>query len=291
MGYYRHIEAPYLPVDAISLALDKDRAVLRFLVRLDADDCEKQRKQGLIEDLRGTRKLAAPYVPLTVTDTEYAIDGQRYVIFSEGVLDRRTEEFARLWVPGTHFEFHFDPARGMKIDPRGALYGSSRRNTAELVRYMGGIWVFGLWVRTPEIPVDQCCRSVTTAPGTLFITNLKDLGESQPADYVMEGGRSKWLTLAYRITPDAETVAPDAVMNYTLEVLDGKTGKVATDVSWDGWRLEAVDGYAPRHRISVKNGVGRFRVQAMGLLSGETLRVKVAGRFDPSLAECTVKVI
>lgn len=291
MGYFRHIQATRLPVEVISLALDENRAVLRFLTRLTPEDQNTERQPGDAGDLIRTKTLAAPFVPITEAKTAYNIQGQEYVIFAEAVLDRRVDEYARLWVPGTHFEFHLDPARGLKIDPKGALSGPTRRNTAELIRYMGGLWVFGLWVRNPETPVNQCSRSVTTAPGTILLTNLKDLGELQTADFVMAGGRSKWLTLNYRLTADSDSVVPDGMMDYTFEVLDGKTGGVATDISWDGWRIDAVDGYAPRRRILVKNGIGRFRVYAMGLLSGETMRVKVQNRFDPSIAECTVKVL
>ena len=291
MGYFRHIQAKRLPVEVISLALDENRAVLRFLTRLIAEDNNIERQLGDVEELIGTQQLATPFVSVTEAKVTYLINGQKYVIFAEAILDRRVDEYARLWVPGTHFEFHLDPARGLKIDPKGALSGPTRRNTAELIRYMGGLWVFGLWVRNPDTPVDMCSRSVTTAPGTILLTNLKDLGEPQTADFVMAGGRSKWLTLNYRLTADADSVAPDGIMDYTFEVLDGKTGEVASDISWDGWRIDAVDGYAPRRRIEVKNGIGRFRVRAMGLLSGETMRVKVQNRFDPSIAECTVRVL
>ena len=291
MGYFRHIIAKELPVEVISLAIDENRAALRFLTKLENEDEDIHRAFGSVEDLLGTKQLAQPFVPVYAAKQKYYIKGDWYVIFAEGILDKRVDEYARLWVPGTHFEFHLDPARGLKIDPKGALFGATRRNTAELIRYMGGLWVFGLWVRDPETPLDQCSRSITTAPGTIFITNLKDLGEIQDADYVMAGGRSKWLTLNFRLKSDKDSVQPDGIMDYTFEVLDGKTGEIATDINWDGWRIDAVDGYAPRKRISVKNGVGRFRVKAMGLLSGESMRVKVQSRFDPSLVEYTVKVI
>ena len=291
MGYYRHILAPHLPVDAISLAIDETRVALRFLAPLNSSDENRQRSVGNASDLITTKKLACSYSRSEESARSYEIFGRKYFIFAEGILDKRDEEFARLWNPGTHFEIHFDPYHGMRVDAKGALTGKTRRNTAELIRYMGGLWVFGLWVRNPETPVNLCSRSITTAPNTILITNLTELGETQSADYVMEGGRSKWLSLKYRITPKCDFVSQDGTMEYTFEVLDGKTGEVATDVSWDGWRLEAVDGYAPRRRISVKNGVGHFRVQALGLLSGETMRVKVQSLLDPSLAECTISVL
>lgn len=290
MGYFRHVITDHLPLQAAALALDHDRAALRFL------------KPTSIRDVMGsdvadpalllnTGSLAAPFCDERMASHFYNVGGQTFYIFAEAVLDRREPEFARLWVPGTHFVFHFDRNRGLMVDVRGALTGTTRRNTAELIRHSGGIWMFDLWVTDPNLPVDLCNRSVTTAPNTLLLTNISDLGEVWQARDVMRGSCSKWLTLEYRLTSDSETVKPDDVVWMTFEVLDGKTGCRARTISWDGWRIEAVDGYAPSRRIKVQNGVGRFRVQALGLLSGETMRVKVQNRFDPSIAECTVKVV
>lgn len=297
MGYFRHIKAQSLPVEAMSIAIDENRAVLRFLTELrgqlefQQDELPKGISAGNPVSLLETGKLGASYVSPEKRNTFYEINGHRWVVFAEAVLDKREQEFARIWTPGVHIVFYYDPARGLKIDVKGALAGASRRNTAELIRYKGGVWCFDLWVRTPSAPLTECSRSITTAPGTLLFTNLTDLGLEQTADYVMQGARSKWLTLDYRLTPESPTVAPDGVMHYTFEVLDGKTKEVAKDVSWDGWRIEAVDGYAPHKRICVKNGVGRFRVVALGIESGESMRVKVANRFDPSIAECTVECV
>lgn len=102
MGYYRHIVAPRLPVEVVSLALDQNRAVLRFLTSLSSADEVRQRKCGNIEDLRTTARLAAPFVPVEAADVFYEINGRRWVIFAEGILDKRVAEYSRLWVPGTH---------------------------------------------------------------------------------------------------------------------------------------------------------------------------------------------
>lgn len=55
--------------------------------------------------------------------------------------------------------------------------------------------------------------------------------------------------------------------------------------------VEAVDGYAPHRRVTLEHGVGKFKVQALGLESGEQLRVKINSSFETSLAELVLDVI
>ena len=74
-------------------------------------------------------------------------------------------------------------------------------------------------------------------------------------------------------------MAPDGWVDFTLTLKDGKTHAVATDVTWDGYIVEAVDGYAPHKRVAVTNGVGHFRACALGLQAGETMRIKINHRF------------
>lgn len=290
MGYCRHVIAKRLPVEGVSLAIDEHRAALRILASVRDKPIVGNLPKGDATKLLTTECLGAPFVPFEDASCYYEVGGNFWVVVAEAILDKRVPEFQRIWTPGVHFVFYLDPARGLKIDVKGALSGAMRRNTAELIRHLGGLWCFDLWVRNPNAPLTDCSRSITTAPTTRLFSNVENLGEEYTAEEVMAGGCSQWLTLGYRLTPDNDYVVPEGVMHYTFEVLDGKTGEIAKDVSWDGWRVEPVDGYAPHRRIKVENGVGRFRVIAIGLEKGEDMRVKVQHRFNPSLAESTVTV-
>ena len=290
MGYFRHITADSLPIEGVNIAIDENRAALRFLQSFDRSELPSRLTRSETSQLLTTETLGCPHFQSEKTAFFYEIEGRCWVVTNEIILDKTLPEYQRIWTPGVHFAFYLDPSRGLKINPVGAMASVSRRNTAELIRHMGGVWCFDLWVRNPEAPLTECARSITTAPTTLFITNVEDLGERQTVEYVMQGGRSKWLSLAYRLTPDKEVVSPNGSLYYTFEILDGKTGELATDVSWDGWRIEAVDGYAPHKRVEVINGTGRFRVMALGLQVGETMRVKVGHRFNPSLVEAVVRI-
>ena len=289
MPNFRHVLADALPVEAIAIAIDENRAALRFLTRLREDEVAGAVMRPAAE-LLTTAQLASAFVPPSEIRQCYRSEGVDYGIFAEAVLDKRQPPYRNWWKPGVHVIFHFDPARGLQIDPKGALTFLSKRNTAELIRHLGGVWCFDMWVRNPDAPLMECSRSITTAPTTKLFTNVKDLGVPWKAADVMRGGNSKWLNLDYRLIPQTPVVQPNGWAEFLFEVLDGSTGERAADVSWDGYRIDPVDGYAPHRRFSVVNGVGRFRVMALGLNDGESLRVKVANLFQTSVAEATLRV-
>ena len=287
MGYFRHIIADRLESDGLCIVIDEHRAALRFLCRLNDVGGLRLHPRS---DLLSTDRLASACVPFDRIIDAYETDGCYFGIFAEGILDNRTEEFKRLWRPGTHFVFRLDPYRGVRIDIKGSLTMGTLRNTAEQIRYEGGIWCFDLWVRNPTAPLTECSRSITTAPGTVLVTNLADLGEEWKAADVMTGKTSKWLALTYRLTSETPYIEPDGAVFLRFEVLDGKTGQIANDVNADHWIVDAVDGYAPKKRVTVRNGIGRFRVRALDLEDGDSMRIKIKSRYDSSLAECIIPV-
>lgn len=290
MAHFRNVVADSMSIDAMSVAIDENRAALRFLARLLPSEIAKGLIEASCDELTSTAKLAEPFLPINAAKKIYRDGSDFYAIYAEIIMDKRESPYKAMWTPGVHFVFYYDPARGLKVDPKGALTNLTKRNTAELIRYLGGLWYFDLWCRDPKAPLTQCSRSITTAPGVKLFTNIEDLGEKWPASEVMKGGNSKWLNLDYRLRSQNESVTPGGWAHFEFEILDGSTGQRAEDVSWDNYRIEAVDGYAPHRRFRVENGIGQFKVMALGLESGESLRVKVANKFQTSLAECTLQV-
>ncbi|MDY2868038.1 MAG: hypothetical protein SOT69_04840 [Mesosutterella sp.] len=288
MTYLRHIVAKSLPYPVLSVAVDDAKAVLRVLVDRKSFFNYEGQTEGNADDLKTTAKLSSPFTGLR--DTYYTIQGKEYCIMAEGILDKTSTVYSANWVPGAHWSFHIINGRGIFIDVRPELSYFNKRNSADYGRYAGGMWLFDVWVTDQNAPVIECNRSITTAPDTILVTNLDDLGEEWAADVVMQGNQSRWLNLGYSLEPDSETVAPDGWVTYTLKILDGKTGEVLPSVTWDGFIVDPVDGYCPHRRVSIVNGVGTFRQQALGLQSGETMRVKIDHRFYTGRAEHTVKV-
>ncbi len=54
--------------------------------------------------------------------------------------------------------------------------------------------------------------------------------------------------------------------------------------------LEEVNGYLPKRRVDLTGGVGQFRVGALGLVAGDTVRVKAGFRFYTGLGDITLPV-
>lgn len=288
MPHFRHIIADELPVDHFSLAIDETRAVFRILAPASAFQRAEDAVHAPLEELSTTVQLGTAACK-SVLRRIYTIKGGEYGVLAEIIIDKNLPEFQRNWIPGAHFVTCFDGMR-IVVDVKGGLTFFDHRNTAEYCRARGGLWLFDLWVRNPADPVTNCARSITTTADATIITNVADLGERWPAADVMTGTTSKWLNLAYELTPSSETVAPDGWVDFTLKLLDGKTGELADDVNWDNFIIEPVDGYCPHRRVAVVNGVGTFRMKALDLRAGETMRVKVGVRFWRSRVESSVIV-
>lgn len=288
MPYARHIIAESLPYTHFSLAIDETRAVFRILVKYD-NFLEEPLFVDETEKLQTTKKLATSFINQS-PERIFHLDDGYYFILSECIIDKTLPEFQRVWLPGAHLVTRFDRNSGFSVDIKGGLTYFDHRNTAELIRQKGGLWLFDLWVRNPEASLIDCARSITTTADSVVITNLEDLGERFSAQEVMAGGASSWLNLAYELKADSSFVKPDGWVSFTFKVLDGKTKEMAEDVNWDNFIIEPVDGYCPHRRFAVKSGVGTFKAQALALNEGETLRVKVGVRFWSSRAEASVVV-
>lgn len=55
--------------------------------------------------------------------------------------------------------------------------------------------------------------------------------------------------------------------------------------------VEAISGYVPNTRVSIFNGQGVFKAMALGLVSGDTLRVKVGSKNISGLADISIPVV
>lgn len=288
MPYLRHIIAKSLPYKYFALAVDETRAAFRILAPSEEFTVTDDAQHFDEEKLKTTESLALRYYQQKA-DKVFTVGEEKLCIVAEVILDKTVKELQRMWVPGAHFVTWFSN-NAFHVTLKGTMTYFDMRNTAELCRSEGGWWLFDLWVRNPDAPLTECARSITTTADAVVVTNVDDLGEQWDAEEVMKGESSKWLNLGYELTPSSETVEPDGWVTFTLRILDGKTGELAEDVSYNGFIAEAVDGYCPHRRVSVVNGVGTFRVKALGLLEGETLRVKINHRFFSGRAEATVNV-
>ena len=87
-----------------------------------------------------------------------------------------------------------------------------------------------------------------------------------------------------------ETVKPNEIFKIKVVALHNFDQQVCEELTWDGFVAEPVDGYVPHRRVSLVNGRGEFKAQALSLEDGETMRVKFGKKDFTGLAECTVKI-
>ena len=169
MAYFRHVKTNKLPFDYLSLAIDDNRAVFRILLHKDHDmsSVSASAKEANAELLKTTEQLATPF--LAERDKYFVVDGKPLAILCEGILDKTSGLYKRDWVPGAHFVFHYSTHAGMFIDCKGGLTFFNKRNTAELVKYSGGMWLFDLWVRNPNDPLTAVSYTHLTLPTKLEV--------------------------------------------------------------------------------------------------------------------------
>ena len=85
-----------------------------------------------------------------------------------------------------------------------------------------------------------------------------------------------------------ETMEPDGTAEFSVQATDYYGDPII--VNYGGFELEAVDGYVPHRRLRLVDGVGKFKAIALGLQSGETMRIKLNMKYRTGLAQWVVKV-
>lgn len=146
---------------------------------------------------------------------------------------------------------------------------------------------------------DMMTAPVIANPSQKLITNL-DMGsdivtgsggivtpaQKQRADTAVTLFREYWIPRVVISGPDS--IRADGIAEFTVQCFH-KGDQPCTDSH--EYYLETVSGYAPHKRIQVVRGKGAFRIMALGLRKGETLRFKVNDKYWTGKAEKTLTVI
>ena len=83
-----------------------------------------------------------------------------------------------------------------------------------------------------------------------------------------------------------ENARPNEMIDVTVKVMrDGKMYPLNHQ-----YIVDAIDGYSPYNRVDVVNGVGKFKMQALYLKSGEKMTFKLNDGFYTSKSEKTVNI-
>ena len=282
------------PYDYLHLQQDENRFVVRLLTKAGKEYQAPDTKIYPITALDTTKEVASRYLDECVDigwERQYLYKNQRYYVMAECVFDKREPQWKRTWAPNANIIFSI-AMRGDKIfrcHEKGLATTLTKWRTNFYMVDQDLLVPAQLFCRSPSDPVNVVCKSLTAKPNCI-LGNV-DLSEAvvQTPDTVDKDGKSsKFLQLAYQLSAPA-TVKPDQKFKVTVTALDGY-GKPTTDVTYDGFVIEAVDGYVPHRRCTLTNGVGSFDAIALGLEDGEEMRIKFGRKFGTGLGECIVSI-
>jgi len=131
---------------------------------------------------------------------------------------------------------------------------------------------------------DSCSFRLTLHPDHGPVGNL-DSGPEHTASEIPAIGRKALPSL--RLEAPA-SIAPEGVAEIGVKVVTGRSrliGDAAPEIF-----LEATGGYLPHQRVRADAGTASFRFMALGLVAGESVRLKAGFRHFSGVAEAEIRV-
>ena len=154
------------------------------------------------------------------------------------------------------------------------------------MRLMGDTeWPVIMTLPYPGAPFTEANFVVRNRAGNAFISNLT--GWKVTADRPENDGILGTLP-GIKLSAAEVTTSPNGSVNLEATVIDSN-GATVPGGSFTIY-LEETGGFVPLRRIKTANGKASFRVSAMGMLAGETFKVKAGFRNYSGCAEVLVKV-
>lgn len=293
----RIVHSPNFPFEYTCVVQNKEKLAVRGLIKATA----KLPEHAVIKeqnDLLTTDKLATSEVSrnkwMVYNGNCFRINGELYLIACETVFERSDRRWVHSWSPSANIMFSIE--YGEKHE--NILRPYDRTLETYLTKWKSPEFGWAnrlttlaqIYVNSPDDTVDVTAKSITCRPNRL-ITNIPidDAFITTNEELINTKGASDFLTVNYKLIPQA-TVKPNGMTEIQVAAYRGLSTQIATEVNYDGFEVEMVDGYCPHRRVKMVNGVGSFKVMALGLENGEIMRVKFGKKFYTGLAECSIKV-
>lgn len=121
-----------------------------------------------------------------------------------------------------------------------------------------------------------------------FATDASKFVSNLPFNTVTEAHmiQHRWNSLPTLAIEGASTMPAGGTASFTLNsTLDGVTFDHPLDID-----IEHINGYVPNTRVRMQ-GTASFRVQALGLEAGDSIKLKAGFRYLGSRAEKTIRII
>jgi len=129
----------------------------------------------------------------------------------------------------------------------------------------------------------KCSINLRSNPGLGFVSNV---AAWEPLDHLC--------TVEPLMLPGIEvshepTIAADGVATVQVRLVNQETDETLS--AHCDLFLETTGGYLPLQRIRVSDGLGSFKVKALGLEAGQKFKVKVGFRLMTGLADASFEVV
>lgn len=220
---------------------------------------------------------------------QYAlINDEKYVILGEYVINKDNPLIRSNLEPGSHFVLLFSKQTGFSLQLLTEFSYFNKLNTYWTERNIRGfVELINLYIIDPQKNINTWNLSVNALANNDVISNI-DWDKTKSYLSIQNDKILNDLDLHYKLSSD-DTVMKDNYIEFKFEILDSNNNLL--DISYPNYKIEAVDGYAPHTRFNVVHGVGKFKVKALDLDSGDQMRVKVYNRLFTSLSDRTVTVL
>ena len=129
----------------------------------------------------------------------------------------------------------------------------------------------------------KCSINLRSNPGLGFVSNV---AAWEPLDHLCA---VEPLLLPGVEVSHEPTIAADGVSTVQVRVVNKETAETLS--AHCDLFLEATGGYLPLQRIRVSDGLGSFKVRALGLEAGQKFKVKVGFRLMTGLADASFEVV
>lgn len=293
MRCVRHIITHNFPFDINHCWEDENKFAVRLLTKINPDLVTSKTEVFDMSVLETTEKVSDQHMRLNeshVGERVFKKGENFYHLDAEYVFDYRKAQWQKVWTTNANFMFAISlwGERVLRVfEKRSCTYFLKWRSNWYNETY-GNVIPCQLYVWQPSDNIKVISKSLVSKPNGL-ITNV-DLSNSyvQSPEMINDDmTSSQRLEIGFRMT-GPETVKPDGIAEFKVVAHDWFNNHI--DINYDNFVIDAVDGYAPHRRFEMVNGVGTFKVIALGLKDGEQMRVKFGTKLQTGVRQCIVSV-
>lgn len=158
---------------------------------------------------------------------------------------------------------------------------------AKMIRVLGGRWLYRFMIQPGTDLTTAPCLALETR---IFLTNIKFDEEYVIDDIDWKAIIHPWIDSS---RPSLKIEGPDEIKagEYADFIVRAYNSDGTVNTDDHTYLIDCKQGYAPNRELEVKQGVGTFRILALGLNGGDKLRFKINDRVWTGYAEKTINVV